>query len=78
MATVPSASPVGSMMPVMVCTRPDLAQAVSMVNCYMHNPGKVHWQAVKWILWYVLGTVNLGLKFERCTAIGDMVSGFVD
>nr|GMC75148.1 Retrovirus-related Pol polyprotein from transposon TNT 1-94 [Ipomoea batatas] len=34
----------------MVCTRSDLAYAVSVVSRYMHNPGKEHWDVVKWIL----------------------------
>ena len=42
MARVPYASVVGSLMYVMVCTRPGTSQAVSMVSRYMHNPGKNH------------------------------------
>ena len=42
MAQVPYASAVGSLMYAMVCTRPDISQAVSMVSRYMHNPGKGH------------------------------------
>ena len=42
MARVPYASAVGSLMYAMVCTRPDISQAVSMVSRYMHNPGKNH------------------------------------
>ena len=54
----------------MVCTRLDISQAVSMVSRYMHDPGKGHWQAAKWILRYILGTVDLGLKFERDDNVG--------
>ena len=36
------ASAVSSLMYTMVCTRSDLSQAVSMVNRYMHDPGKGH------------------------------------
>ena len=50
MAHVPYASVVGSLMSTMVCTRPDISQAVSMISRYMHNPGKNQWLAVKWIL----------------------------
>ena len=42
MASIPYANAVGSLMYAMVCTRPDLAYAVSMVSRYMHNPGKEH------------------------------------
>nr|GEU67070.1 retrotransposon protein, putative, Ty1-copia subclass [Tanacetum cinerariifolium] len=47
MSRVPYSSAVGSLMYAMVCTRPDLAHAVSVVSRYMHNPGKMHWKAVK-------------------------------
>ena len=33
---------VGSLMYAMVCTRPDISQAVSMVSRYMHDSGKSH------------------------------------
>ena len=36
----------------MFCTRPDIAHAMGVVSRYMNNPGKEHWEAVKWILRY--------------------------
>uniref|UniRef100_A0A5B6ZAJ2 Putative retrotransposon protein, Ty1-copia sub-class n=1 Tax=Davidia involucrata TaxID=16924 RepID=A0A5B6ZAJ2_DAVIN len=39
---VPYANAVGTLMYAMVCTRPDISHAVSMVSRYMHNPGKNH------------------------------------
>ena len=47
MEKVPYASAIGSLMYAMVCTRPDIAQAVGAISRYMNNPGKVHWEAVK-------------------------------
>ena len=47
---VPYASAVGSLMYAMVCTRLDLAYAVSTISRFMSNPGKQHWEAVKWVL----------------------------
>jgi len=41
-AEVPYASVVGCLMYVMVCTRPDLAHAVSQVSKYMSKPGRQH------------------------------------
>ncbi|KAL1207276.1 Retrovirus-related Pol polyprotein from transposon TNT 1-94 [Cardamine amara subsp. amara] len=77
MAQVPYASVVGCLMYAMVCTRPDLAQAVSQVSKYMSNPGRQHWEAVKWILRYLRGTTNYSLMFggEDCK---DKAIGFVD
>ena len=63
MADVPYSSAVGSLMYAMVCTRPDLAHAVGVVSRYMSNPGKEHWQAVKWILRYLRGTSSVGLLY---------------
>ena len=45
--------------------RPDISQAVSMVSRYIYNPGKNQWLAVKWILRYLYGTVDVGLLFKK-------------
>jgi len=55
MTRVPYASTVGSLMHAMVCTRPDLSQAVLMISRYMHDLEKGHWEAVKWVLRYIRG-----------------------
>jgi len=47
MEGIPYANVVGSLMYAMVCTRPDIAHAVSLVSRFMANPGKAHWQALK-------------------------------
>jgi hypothetical protein len=75
MEHVPYASAVGSLMYAMVCTRPDISQAVSVVSRFMVNPGKAHWEAVKWILRYLKGTIDTCLCFggDACH-----ISGFVD
>ena len=62
-------SAVGSHMYVMVCTRPDLSQAVSMVSRYMHDPGRVHWEAVRWILRYIKGTIDVRLFLRRMLVV---------
>jgi len=63
MEGVPYASAVGSLMYAMVSTRPDIAHAVGVVSRFMSNPGKQHWEAVKWILRYLKGTSDLSLCF---------------
>ncbi|XP_040364466.1 secreted RxLR effector protein 161-like [Rosa chinensis] len=77
MKDVPYASVVGCLMYAMICTRPDLAQALSVVSRYMSNLGKPHWEAVKWILRYLKGTRQLGIMFERKHEVA-CVAGFVD
>lgn len=61
MAKVPYASVVGRLMYAMVCSRSDLAQAVSVVSRYMARPGKDHWQAVKRVFRYLKSTIDVGL-----------------
>ena len=63
MSKVPYGSAIGSIMYAIVCTRPDIAQSVSVVSRYMANPGKRHWEAVKWILRYLKGASDVGLTF---------------
>ena len=64
MARIPYTSVVGSLMYAMVCTRPDLAQAVGVVSRFMSNPRKKHWFAVKRILRYLKGTPDIGLVYR--------------
>ena len=78
MAKVPYASAVGSLMYAMVCTRPDISQAVSVVSRYMHDPGEGHWEAVKWIMRYLKNTVDVGLEFEQDKSLGLCVVGYCD
>ncbi|GJW32315.1 retrovirus-related pol polyprotein from transposon TNT 1-94 [Tanacetum coccineum] len=68
MSRVPYSSAVGSLMYAMVCTHPDLDHAVSVVSRYMHNPCKIHWEAIKCIFRYMKGTSNIGLSFEKSRA----------
>src|SRR2546425_6812648 len=61
---IPYASAVGSLMYAMVCTRSDIAHAVGVVSRFLSNPGKEHWNAVKWILRYLKGTSKMCLCFR--------------
>jgi hypothetical protein len=63
MFRVPYSSVVGILMYAMVCTRPDIAHAVGVVRRYMNNPGKEHWEVVKWFLKYLRGTATHALCF---------------
>ncbi|CAO2820788.1 unnamed protein product [Amaranthus hypochondriacus] len=60
----------------MVCTRPDLAHAVSVVSRFMSQPGKEHWQAVKRIFRYLKGTSDVGLIYGG--DIQCLVTGYSD
>ena len=60
----------------MVCTRPDISHVVSVVSRFMSNPGKIHWEAVKWIMRYLRGSTDVCLVFEGQKNCG--VVGYVD
>ncbi|CAM8991919.1 unnamed protein product [Rhodiola kirilowii] len=78
MKDIPYSSVVGSLMYTMVCTRPDLAHSVSVVSRFMANPGKEHWQAVKWISRYLRGSTGKGLKYGGAVDDSDMIIGYCD
>ncbi|XP_057747987.1 uncharacterized mitochondrial protein AtMg00810-like [Arachis stenosperma] len=46
-------------------TRPEIAYSVSKVSQYMHAPSDLHWKAVKRILRYLDGTIDLGLQIHK-------------
>ncbi len=75
MSRVPYSSAVGSLMYAMVCSRPDLSHALSVVSRFMANPGKEHWKAVQWIFRYLRGSSNACLQFGKS---GDGLVGYVD
>ncbi|VFQ66060.1 unnamed protein product [Cuscuta campestris] len=64
MRNVPYASAIGSIMYVMVCTRPDVIFTLSVTSRYQSNPGKSHWTVVKNIL-----STSVGLRMPSCGAI---------
>ena len=75
MSKVPYASAIGSLMYAMVCTRLDIAHAVGVVSKFMSRPGKQHWEAVKWILRYLKGSLDTCLWF---TGASSKLQGYVD
>jgi hypothetical protein len=54
---------VGSLMYLAIGTRPDIAFTVSTVTQFSAEPGKAHWEAVKRIYRYLLGTKKLALTY---------------
>jgi hypothetical protein len=65
MRRVPYREAVGSLMYVVVGTRPDIAYAVSYLARFMENPGRAHWEAVKRVIRYLKGTKEAKLVIGR-------------
>ena len=58
-------SEVGSLLYLSVWTRPDIAFAVGNAAKFCAEPTKTHWTAVKRIMRYLKGTMDLGLQYVR-------------
>jgi hypothetical protein len=78
MYKVPYACGVGSLMYAMVCTRPDIAYAVSVVSRFMSKPRKEHWKVVQWILHFLRGTSTYGLMLDQRAVNPGQVVGYFD
>lgn len=62
---VPYQQLIGGLMYLAVCTRPDLAFAVSYLSQFNKCHDDTHWIAAKRILRYIAGTINYGLVFSK-------------
>lgn len=69
-------SMVGSLLYAAMDTRPDIAQTVNVVSKLNANLNAAHLTAMKRILQYLKGTVNLALKYEQSES-GTLI-GFSD
>ena len=76
MKDIPYASAIGSIMYAMLCTRPDVNLAVSLVGRYQSNPGMEHWTAVKNILKYLKRTKDMFLVYGGDKEL--VLNGYVD
>ena len=76
MSKIPYASAIGSIMYAMLCTRPDIACALSMTSRYQSDPGEGHWIVVKNILKYLRRTKDKFLVYEGSEEL--VVSGYTD
>ena len=75
MSKVPYALAIDSLMYAMVCTRPNIAHAMGIVSRFMSRPRKQHWEAIKWILRYLKGSLDTCLCFT-CASL--KLQGYVD
>ena len=70
-------SAVGSLIYLMTGTRYDICFATTKLAKFCNNPGKVHYQALIWLLGYLKQTSNLGIKYyhnEKNSPLGEMLT----
>ena len=75
MTAIPYSLTAGSLMYSMGRTRLDIAHIVGVVSRFLENPGKEHWEAMKWIFGYLRGTSKLCLCFGKGKPI---LEGYTD
>ena len=76
MKAVPYPSVMGSLMYAQVCTCPDIAFVVGVLNRYLSDPGQIHRKMAKIFLRYLQGTKDLMLIYRRTDTLE--VVGFSD
>ena len=47
----------------MIATQSDIVHAVGVVSKFMHNTGRSHWNAIKHVFRYLVGTKDYGILF---------------
>ena len=67
---------VGSLLYAAIATRPDISQAVGVVSKFCSKPTEAHLTAVKRILRYLKGTLNLAIKYQKSE--NDPLIGYSD
>ncbi|XP_057990593.1 secreted RxLR effector protein 161-like [Hevea brasiliensis] len=65
MEKIPYSCAIGSLMYAQVCTRSDMAFAISVLGRYLNNPRWSHWKVAKKVMRYLLGTKNYILTYKR-------------
>ncbi|XP_073152137.1 secreted RxLR effector protein 161-like [Henckelia pumila] len=78
MKNIPYSNAVGSIMYMIVSTRPDISYALGLVSRFMSKPSREHWQAVRWLLRYLKGTTKLKLKYSKSNTNMCEVIGYCD
>ena len=62
--SVPYRQAIGSLMYLMISTRPDIAYSIRCLSQYCENPEEKHWAAVKRVFRYIRGTSTKGILYD--------------
>lgn len=73
----PSRQVIGCLMYAMLCTRPDLCAAVSILSRFQSKGNEELWKCLKHLLRYVKGTLNLKLTYHKCD-YKQLMTGYAD
>ena len=69
MKSVPYSNAIGSSMYLAITCRPDISYAVSIYSRFSSNPGRRHWEGVKDIFRYLMGSSTLGITYGNTSYV---------
>lgn len=75
MRHVPYREAIGSLMYASLSTHPDISYAVTTVSRFSSNPGPAHWDSVRHIYRYMIGTKDIKLTYG---GIESVLTGYAD
>lgn len=78
MQNIPYATAVGALNYLAVATRPDIAYTVHKLAQFNSNPGPRMWTAVKHLLRYLKGTLDLKLTYAPDESTSDLFTTYTD
>ncbi len=78
MRHVPYLQILGAIAFLAIATRPDIAFAVSVLSRFSKNPGIQHWEALKRLLRYLKGTVDLKLTYSPDATSSELFKTYTD
>lgn len=78
MPSVPYANVIRIIMYAMMCTHPNILTCCQLFDKFIENLYKVHQQAIKWILYYFRGAIDVDLVYEKSSSTRNGVEGFVN
>ena len=76
MKSVPYPPIICSLIYAMVATYSDIAHAIGVVRKFMHSPDQSHWNAIKDVLRYMVGTKDYNILFVLNKTVG--IVGYTD
>lgn len=75
---VPYRQAIGSLLFLATVTRPDISHAVGVLSRAVNNPTKAHWNGIKRVIRYLIGTTNYGILYSKQNGSKSALVGFSD
>jgi hypothetical protein len=78
MKNIPYINILGAIAYLAIATRLDLAYAISVLSRFSKNPGMAHWTALKRVLRYLKGTLDIKLRYAPDPTTDELFTSYSD